>query len=332
MVIKYLNMKRYILFLILPIFAFYACEKFEDDKLEFDVTATHVEVNVGEPVIFNITGNAEQISFYSGENGHNYDFKDVLETDDIKKVLFSFRSHYPAVGRTIEQDVLISSNFSGNYNYNDVLEAKWDTITNRFSFGPYGPWTNLYGPNWTKSGIVDISEYILNQPYFYLAHRVKYEGGNHLTGGNSGRTFRLDSYSLVGELSNGEYVKMASSARDMGFTFVHKYINSHQGVMDNSATKLESTTLLRLDYYSAASEYFKMDNDLWAISKYFSNTHKYGSGKTIPIKGYTDIPINSYSHYYQHPGNYKVVFIGSTINSKNKKSVTKEINVTVREL
>ena len=63
---------------VLLLTSMFACnDPMEVDNAELEVWADEVVVPAGKSVVFNISGNAKLISFYSGEWGNDYRYKDA---------------------------------------------------------------------------------------------------------------------------------------------------------------------------------------------------------------------------------------------------------------
>jgi hypothetical protein len=63
------------------------------EDVSFTVTPASTNVyKVGEPIVFNFTGNPDYITFFSGEEGSNYKnrFRTDIAMEDIESAEFSF--------------------------------------------------------------------------------------------------------------------------------------------------------------------------------------------------------------------------------------------------
>ena len=69
-----------------------SCKKEVANEVDFDVTTASKTYKLPDSIVFNITGNPDVISFYSGEAGHSYDNKDrVSRNDGNLKMSFQVR-------------------------------------------------------------------------------------------------------------------------------------------------------------------------------------------------------------------------------------------------
>ena len=92
--------------------------------------------NPVKKVIFNLEGNADVISFYSGETFHQYEYKDgrIVATDALNMSFEYFAAL--GTGTIIREDqlsVVVSTDFNGELTEEAVENANWTDITERFS-------------------------------------------------------------------------------------------------------------------------------------------------------------------------------------------------------
>jgi len=304
-----------------------SCQKFDYEKaLTFDVSVEKTTFKVGEPVVFTITGgDANQISFYSGELGNAYEYRDKNRVDEVKDVHFSFRTHNtpPGAENDVNHDLFISSDFNGNYDYASVSAATWTPLTDLYYWGERGTWQNV----WAHSGTQAITDFIdleSGKP-FYLAYRVTSPGG--FTGSVS-RNFRVQGHSLMVETLGQNYIVLANYA-GMQWQLVHPFLTPAE-IAENSGTVITSSIFL-FAYYGTASPYYREDYEMWGVSRKFEigTDINLGADNSVALKQYTDFPMESHTHYYEQPGVYKVVFIATNATISDTKQVVKELEITI---
>src|SRR5690606_5515007 len=88
-------MKRIIKLAVLSVIVFQSCEKKEGIALNMDITLDKTTFQVDEDVVFQITGNPDQLSFYSGEGGHKYEYRNrtVAESKAITLTFATIRRY-----------------------------------------------------------------------------------------------------------------------------------------------------------------------------------------------------------------------------------------------
>lgn len=305
-----------------------SCQKFDYEKeLTFDVSVEKTTFKAGEAVTFNfVGGDAHQISFFSGERGNAYEFRNQHRTGEVIDVHFGFRTHNTPVGdvSTVNHDLLISKDFNGNYDYESVSAATWVPLTDLFYWGERGSWQNM----WAHSGTKAITDYIeLGQP-FYLAYRVTSPGGFTGTPSAGFRNFRVQGHSLVAEAVGQNYSLVANYA-GMEWQLVHPFFTPAE-IADNSGTVI-TTSIFLFAYYAPASPFFRQDYEMWGVSKQFTIDPiiNMGADNSVPLKQYTDFPMESHTHYYEEPGVYKVVFIATNATISSTQQVIKELEITI---
>src|SRR5882757_8152495 len=107
----------------------------------FDVSlAASNTYKVGTDVVFNFSGKADVISFFSGELYHDYAFKDG-RTIDVTNPTMTFTSAVTGGTQTNQLAILASTDFNGVYNdtlkppLTNIHAATWTDITSRFALG-----------------------------------------------------------------------------------------------------------------------------------------------------------------------------------------------------
>ena len=124
-------MKKTYYFLIGLLLIFSACEDkdMQTTSPVFDVKVDKLEYAPGEEVKFNISGDAEYVSFYSGEMYNDYACREgrVVEHEGLK---MSFYSRVKLGKQENQLSVLISSDFNGDFSdFANVSSAHWTDIT-----------------------------------------------------------------------------------------------------------------------------------------------------------------------------------------------------------
>ncbi len=297
----------YITGLLAAIF-FFGCEKIGVDEVDFDVDLQQGTYKVGDSVRFNLSGNADIITFYSGKNGNNYDAiaKKVLDN----KVILSFDSRMGNAGQPNQLQMLTSTNFSGTNSLDALNAATWQDITNKFSLSDA---STMFSP----SGNVDITSVIKNHQPFYIA--IKYvvkpvaEAGVWTKWELNNFAFRVVNEreektpldlnlptSWTAVLSaNYETFRVANDANGLVF----------QGNLTNVAETHEA----------------------WLVSKvtYPYTTTNYAPDYGVAIKNVPQPPRLGYATAYDTPGTYQVVFVAKNIKGDKTKEIIKKLTVNI---
>ena len=109
-------MRRYILILLaLPVLAVASCQNQDYIEADYNVRLSGANTyRAGEPVRFEISGNVDNLLFYSGENGHQYRYYNryVVAPEDVRSAEFQM-SIRPLYGYEGALDIYVSESFDG---------------------------------------------------------------------------------------------------------------------------------------------------------------------------------------------------------------------------
>lgn len=335
------------------------------DAPDFSVSTEGISFQAGTPVIFNIQGSADMISFYSGELFHDYAFKDGREVVVAGKgVSLSFKSGIAAGTPAGTQDdqfsILVSTDFTGNYtDLASVKAATWKDITDSFTLGSTS--TAL-----VASGRSDLSDYVVAGKPIYFA--LKYLNRPQVVNGFA-RQWIIENFTLnsTDTLSNGAPITIADQAH-AGFRIVDEnpvnaparssitatrvtlygpfYKNPNDPIFDpnnpiydpknpiynpDSTAYVSGAVLPKYVAYDPNSPYNDPQSENWAVSAPISiDTVNFGNDWAVAVRSsvYTGKPA-LYKYTYKTPGTYKAYFIASNNTIDESKQVVKEVDITI---
>lgn len=304
---KNLNMKRTILFLSAICLLALACKKLDADQPEFDVTVDQLTFKLTDTVKFNLSGNADYVQFYSGEAGKNYDLKDTYSTTVTGNPEFQFNSAVQG-GNAISKGltVLISNDFNGIYDQQNVRNAVWTDITNRVTLATTA--TSV------SSGVVNVNDLKSEGKPLYLA--FKYSSLNPIT--SNQWQWTISGFQFRTKHPNG--VVYTNAADNAGAAF---------GPIEfagDSARWVSGTSLTHVGLKSG----FPADED-WAISRSFSlnKTNSDANGVAV-VKNLSSVPLPpQYLYKYSGPGTYKAVFVVKNATRKSNKEKLVKFDITI---
>jgi plastocyanin len=161
---------RKLLYLLLPgLTVFTACEKkLEVDAMSFGVTPDSTTYHAGSNVKFIFEGNPTTITFYSGEQGRQYQYRNRVTAAGTPALQFSTALN--TVGQTGSLLLMCSYDFKGVVvgdtakTQANINSATWTDITSRAKLA-----TNATA---TASGVVDLSD-LSNGTPVYLAFKYQ---------------------------------------------------------------------------------------------------------------------------------------------------------------
>ncbi|MCR2007240.1 DUF5017 domain-containing protein [Bacteroides acidifaciens] len=269
----------------------------EEIPASLSVLPDKVECKAGEPVTFSLTGNnANNVVFYSGESGHNFDFRERFYADNDMVVNFSTWVRYGEIYQNLQ--FLVSNNFNGIYDEESVEAADWVDLSEKFTFSS--------GVDRTPSGEVSLKEYAGDDPNAQLYVAFRYRDTEKPRQNNwIVRAITLDLISPEGVRNSlAAMSTMGWKAVDFKNPAVTwNLVSSSQILIDGGANQPE--------------------NDDWAISKAF-NLRKGTPDKGVSLNSVTS---RDYVHTYNTPGIYKAVF--DWYDGSNYSQV--KLNIEVKE-
>lgn len=139
-----------------------ACSKdIELEKLEFDATAEKTALLSTDTATFNFSGNPDYITFYSGESGSKYEFRNrTSDTSSNLRLQFSTATTTATNGSLTLQ---VSSNLSGAINATSIAAATWTDITSRAILAT--------GTTAVSSGTVSLADFAQQRKPVYIAFK-----------------------------------------------------------------------------------------------------------------------------------------------------------------
>lgn len=267
----------------------------EEIPASLSVLPDKVECKAGEAITFSLSGSsADNVVFYSGESGHNFDFRERFYADNDMVVNFSTYVRYGEIYQNLQ--FLVSNDFNGNYNVENVEAANWIDLSDKFTFSS--------GVDRVPSGEASLKEYAGDDPnaQIYVAFRYR---DNEKPRQNNWiiRAITLDLISPEG-VRNSLAAMSSMSWQVVDFknpAVTWNIKSSSQILIDGGANQPE--------------------NDDWVISKAF-NIRK-GAPDTGVSLG--NVTTKEHKHTYNTPGTYKVVFDWYSGSKYSQEEITIEV-------
>lgn len=266
----------------------------------FEVTTPSTTYKVGDSVIFNFTGDPQNIVFWSGMPGSVYEYRDRLFTTG-NKLLIRFNT-YQQFGIRNNMTVLVSNDFNGTYDTTNVKAATWTDITNRVTLSQ--------GADQVQSGTLDMSEFTDGNKSVTIAYRYL------TTVIQSQNRWVIRTFNADNQAPDGTITPMATMS-----TAAWKAVS-----FQNPAAVWSITSAQLLMMGSANA----LDDD-WVLSRSF-NPNAASPDKGTPIKNITtNLTRYAVVNLYTKPGTYKVTFEASNASYQNDKpaSTVKELTLTI---
>ncbi len=275
---------------------FTSCERNEVSSPDFEVTTISDTVKVGEPIVFNFKGNPNNITFYSGEVGKKFEFRNRVYAPD-NKLSLRFTSLVQS-GVINNLSLLVSNDFSGIADTNAVKNAHWTNISSRAVFST--------GSDNTPSGTIDFSEFSdsdlpVCMAFRYTTDVIQAQNRWVIRTANIESNNQTDGISSLATMATAGWLSVSFKNPTAFWT-----ITSAQLLMAGGNTALD---------------------DDWVISKNFE-VKKVNPDVGTPIKDITT-KLSTYSYKYSTPATYQIAFVVSNITSKGLKEQVKLLKITV---
>ena len=283
-----------------------------------------VLVYTNKSVEFQLNGNPDNITFFSGENTHAYANRGRLTVQGTPKLDFNYTPK--SVTSLHKVDVLVSTNFSGIYDSISIRTAKWDTLT------PLDMKSYLNTTTPKQISTIDLSKY--GTTPVYIAHRLIV---------NSTARFSQPSFSgllIRNYFADGNLSTVVDGYNAAGMSFVTLSENSawklnYGGVvLGNSTWKVNSNTLqISTPPFQGlvTDKFYSTDgrlHEMWAVSKQIH------LDATMPDTGISAKnifePVSNYNYTYTKAGVYTVSFVATNTDKTGVVgSTVKEVIVKV---
>ena len=317
---------------ILPVL-FFSCKKEDVESVDFNVSAPSSSYKLSDTVYFDMSGNPDVISFYSGDSLHDYANKDrVSRAGGTLNFSFQMRAYNDSAFAAIANGalkVLVSTNFKSTYtSYKDstladtlrvaaadsgmINSAKWTDITSRLSLPTTGNFTTYY-----TTAVASISDLITNAAApFNIAFLYKSDSTNFM--GSNGIT--LGGFSLVNNFPDG-------TGSDFSPKIVAGGSKSTTWKITKAANQLYGW-ITTTSYLRFIPKYGKAYTESWIISNaLYPNAAS--PDLAIPIKNITQSPITRFPFKFANAGLHKVYFIASNNRVSGQKQVVREIDLNI---
>ena len=311
-------MKR--IFLLLNIMAsMVACTKTSvDAPTDFTVSVPQTTYSVRDTVVFNLTGNPDFITFFSGMPHSKYQYSADTSMPADSNVL-TFSTTTTAATATTQPlmanyvSLLASTNFDGIMDSADIRMANWTDISSKAIFAT--------GTVTTPSGSLRLDTMGLtsgNNP-LYLAFRYI---SDSCTSSAKSRMWKLSMFNL------NSYFPDTTFSLGNSFTGGGFYATSLANPYD-VWNYIDTSSITKAFTFNAPAVGSSPDED-WVISRPF-NLSQYPSDLGIGIKNISQSHFSTYkmTQSYPKPGTYAVTFVARNQYGTNYKSVVRQVTLTI---
>ncbi|NII29293.1 DUF5017 domain-containing protein [Pseudoflavitalea sp. X16] len=300
-----------------------ACQKtLSTGDAGFDVTVNTTTLPVGDTLRFAFTGSPDVISFYSGEPGKRYEYRNRTSAEGAPTL--RFRTTRANGSQANSLALLVSNDFAGVLvkdtaaTISQINSATWTDISSRASFS---------SGTVTPSGTIDLSDFSAQNKPVFIA--FKYAGFT----GTAQNKWTIDSFAVTNTLADGtKYVIANMNAYNSAYTNygVTTYSPGFFAckVSNNYNWSIGSTSLVITGATSAGAA--TSPAEAWVI------TGPIDLKKVTPDAGVSIKTVSQtagdlqYTYKYAAPGTYQVVFSGGKTSAGERHYTTKSFSITVQ--
>ncbi|MFT4204299.1 MAG: DUF5017 domain-containing protein [Chitinophagaceae bacterium] len=294
-----------IIFMLLLFLGVWSCNKKEVEDLSFDVSVSDTAVQVGSDVVFSFSGNPYFITFYSGETGHKYEYRNRTFAEGTPNMSFTSYRQYGTHDSTLK--VYVSPDFSGTYTTDGANSASWVNITGRTTLST--------GTDNTPSGTVDLSDFVNedNSPIYVGFRYTETDTTATL------RTWTIKNFIVNTILEDSSEIAVATLA-SAGWTNVN-FSNA------TNIWTITTTGTPQLKIQGGAAGALKNDNMVVSGALYLN---KVSPDTGVVIKSIS-ARLDSYTYAFDTAGTYTVTFIGANEDIYGRKESVKSFTIKVSE-
>lgn len=292
------------------------------EKVKFDIKLDKSNTYVaGKPVKFNISGNVDNLLFYSGDIGSQYKYKDrnVVPIDKVNsaKLELNILSQFGMPGAL---DVYISNKFDGLSGNDAAADKKKITEMEK---GGMKDWNKLQfnekTGKWSTHSI-DLNDYIENFSLAIHWHPKR-------DGKNAQRTYSVKG-NIVLDMEGAAPAKLKLSNLGLVAVMMNNEIEKpykvNAGVGSVLFNQPEQADFI---FKGVGPKQLPYALDGWVISTP-SPLNRVPNDKGIVVKNMQNY-LSSFEYIYKNPGTYKVTVIGTNCNYQASSREVKEFEVKI---
>jgi hypothetical protein len=305
-----------------------SCKKTLTGKpVSFDVTADSSSYTPGSLSRFKFTGNPDIITFYSGQWGQRYAYKDRI-SDTSGNCVLSFSSAINAAGTSGNMSLLLSNDFNGDTS--KVANATWTDVSNQIAWA-----TNS---TVTPSGNINLNNYKTIGKPVWIAFKYAADPGV------SQRKWTVSNMLLTHQAINDTSFTLAnfsvtvpvfapgapSLVASPGWVAVNYSRNPTSGQRWSPAVSATNTTSFSIAGTTNAS--IAIASEQWIIAGPVALSRVLRDVPTAVVKNLMTNAENItplFNYKYPAKGIYNAVFLGQNVNADFQHSLERWITVVV---
>lgn len=296
-----------------------ACTKTSvDAPSDFTVSVPQTTYSVRDTVVFNLTGNPDFITFFSGMPHSKYQYStDTTMPADSNVLTFStLTTAFGATSQPLTSNyisLLASTNFDGINDSADIRLASWTDISS-FANLANGATTTT-----SRNIRLDTLGLITGNTPLYIAFRYI---SDSCTNNAKSRMWKLSKFNLNTYFPDTTY-SLANTFTGGGF-----YATSLANPFDVWGF-VDTSSITKAFTFSAPAVGSPPDED-WVISRAF-NLSQYPPDLGIGIKNISQSHFTTYkmTQSYNKPGTYIATFVAKNQYGTNYQTVVRQVTLTI---
>lgn len=300
------------------------------------ITLRNDKVYTQEDVVFDFSGDADVIAFFSGEEGSEYEhFSSERTYEGVPYFTFSSAfqagSQWTLQGQEGEEkrplSILYSTDFAGNYTSEGVAAATWVDLTDKFTF-PTSKVSNAKDATMaTSAGVYPLAELLQEGD---MAKRITFAIRYYMApvaGVEPLERSRVavHNFSITNRCEEEGLEAEYATQGDFDFTLIASGYNA----ADSTANYLPAKgSYLWFDCATSQPD----EREVWAVSRTITidGTIHGGCDTPICIKAYDNMPPTRYVYSYTEVGDYDICFmITNTSTDGTIRRRTEQFKVSV---
>lgn len=254
---------------------------------------------LGDTVKFQLSGYAANVTLYTGDAGHNYDYRNRSITGGKPLLSFTSAEQYGVQTNTLQ---LLATNKLAALDSTHIVGAAWTDITSR---------AVLSTGSAVASGSIDLSDLVSN-PADSLFIAFKYTG---ITG-TTQRTWTITNFTVNDVLPDQTY-PIATLTTDVAYW---------TRVKIGAAAGWSTPTTAQLQVIGGAAA--APNNTSWIVSKAL-HVGRVAPDVAVSILNISSAKINGYTYKYAAVGSYTATFVIFNNSVDEQKTVTKQFKINI---
>jgi len=291
-----------------------------DSRIELDASNTY---RVGEPIRFNIRGNCDGLTFYSGENGHQYQYRNRAEVayEDITSLTFDIRIQ-PRFGEAGAMDIYMSKDWKYNFKGND---AEYDRALVRQMYEAGMPgWEKI---DWAegKTSVwadyhFDIAKYAQNFALAFHWHPTSKEKTI------SQRTYWMNGFINIGLKGVAPTQKTLRDLETFTLSMPDAVTDAYKKNSGNGSVVYTSAAA-QYNFQGVSATALDYDIDTWVFTRPISLNGVQPDACEV-LKNFTTT-VKSFDYIYETPGTYEATFVAFNETVQGRRESIKKIKITI---